>query len=247
MVSAAANVEAVRWHDAECGRYTADLPVWRALAGEVPRPVLDLGCGTGRVALALARDGHSITAVDSDEDLLAALAERAGTLDIELVHGDIRELSLGARRWPLVLVPMQTIQLLGGAEGRGGLFAGAAAHLAPSGELGIAVVTRFHEFCEDDERPLPDTLRADGALYVSSPLAVRSHGGSIAVERDRRVFTMDGPLRPAERDVIRLDAVDVATLAAEARRVALALDRVIEVPETDDHVANEVVVFRAGP
>ena len=52
--------EAVIWHDVECGGYRADLPYWVALARAHGGPVLDIGAGTGRVALALARDGHAV-------------------------------------------------------------------------------------------------------------------------------------------------------------------------------------------
>ena len=45
----------VMWHDVECGSYVADLPLWRRLAAEAGGPVLDVGAGTGRVALDLAR------------------------------------------------------------------------------------------------------------------------------------------------------------------------------------------------
>ena len=55
------------WHDVENGAYAADLPLWRELAREADGPVLDLGAGTGRVALDLAaarpRASH---ALDSD-------------------------------------------------------------------------------------------------------------------------------------------------------------------------------------
>ena len=71
------------WHDVECGGYTADLAAWEELADRVDGPVLELGCGTGRVALHLARRGGEVWAVDADPSLLDALraravAERAG-------------------------------------------------------------------------------------------------------------------------------------------------------------------------
>ena len=67
----------VIWHDLECGAYAEDLPLWRALAAEHGDPVLDVGAGTGRVALDLARAGHRVTALDRDPELLEALARRA--------------------------------------------------------------------------------------------------------------------------------------------------------------------------
>ena len=45
----------VVWHDVECGGYDADLPLWRELAREAGGPVLDVGAGTGRVALRARR------------------------------------------------------------------------------------------------------------------------------------------------------------------------------------------------
>ena len=65
------------WHDVECGGYAADLPAWAELADSAPGPLLELGCGTGRVALHLARSGHEIWAVDADPALLEALESSA--------------------------------------------------------------------------------------------------------------------------------------------------------------------------
>ena len=68
---------AVAWHDVECASYDADLSALAGARRRRARPVLDLGAGTGRVALDLAARGHDVTALDSDAGLLAALAHRA--------------------------------------------------------------------------------------------------------------------------------------------------------------------------
>jgi precorrin-6B methylase 2 len=68
----------VVWHDVECGSYVEDLPLWRSLAAEYGDPVLDVGAGTGRVTLDLARAGYRVTALDRDPELLAALERRLG-------------------------------------------------------------------------------------------------------------------------------------------------------------------------
>ena len=63
----------VVWHDVECGGYDADISLWIALAKDAPEGVLDVGAGTGRVALRLAQAGYTVTALDIDPELLAAL------------------------------------------------------------------------------------------------------------------------------------------------------------------------------
>ena len=66
------------WHDLECGSYGEDLALWRRLADAQPGAVLDVGAGTGRTTLPLARAGHAVLALDLDDALLEVLRERAG-------------------------------------------------------------------------------------------------------------------------------------------------------------------------
>ena len=61
------------WHDVECGGYTADLDAGSELAAGSTAPCWSSGCGTGRVALHLARRGSEVWAVDADRPLIDAL------------------------------------------------------------------------------------------------------------------------------------------------------------------------------
>lgn len=235
----------VLWHDLECGRYVADLPLWRELAAEAGGgPLLDLGAGSGRVSLDLVRAGHDVTALDLDPLLLAALRERAGAVPVGTVCADARDFRLD-RRFALVLAPMQTIQLLGGAVGRAGLLRSALAALRPGGLLACALADAMEGFdAEHTEPPLPDVLEQDGWLFHSQPTAVRPEAAGTTIERIRQVVSPAGE-RTAEGDAIVLDKLDGDTLEAEgvALGFAAAGRRFIEM--TDEHVGSEVVLLRA--
>lgn len=64
-----------RYYDLENADFTEDLDFWLGLAAEreYGGPVLELGCGTGRVLLHLARRGHAVTGIDNSPEMLARL------------------------------------------------------------------------------------------------------------------------------------------------------------------------------
>jgi SAM-dependent methyltransferase len=233
----------VIWHDLECGGYTADLSLWRSLAAEYGGPVLEIGAGSGRVTLDLARTGLEVTALDRDPDLLAELRRRAGELAVVTVCGDARDFSLG-QRFPLCLTPMQTIQLLGGAAGRAGFWRCARAHLSPGGLLALAIADELDTFdvATGALAPLPDVCERDGVVYSSRPTAVRADGDGFVLEREREVVAADGTLSH-ERDRIRLDEVDSGQLEAEAQAAGLNPAGRTEIAATEDHVGSQVVML----
>jgi SAM-dependent methyltransferase len=239
-------VSAVHWHDLECGGYDADLPLWRELARHVDGDVLDVGCGSGRVTLDLARRGHDVTGLDHDPVLLDALRSRAGDLPVTVVEADARAFALG-RRFGLAVVPMQTIQLLGGVEGRAALLRCAREHLTAGGLLAMAVADALEGF--DDNRPellpLPDMGEYDGWLFASQPVAVRQRGDRVAVERIRQTVAPDGTM-DATGDVVELDRLDAARLAAEGAAAGFAVEPERRIDATAEHVGSEVVILRAA-
>jgi SAM-dependent methyltransferase len=233
------------WHDLECGRYTEDLPVWHGLAERSGGPVLDVGAGTGRTALELARAGYSVTAIDLDDELLEQLRERAQGLDVTTVVADARSFWLG-ERFGLCIMPMQTIQLLGGAQQRAGFLECAREHLESWGALALALTDELELFDVSDGAvgPLPDVQELDGAVYSSQPIAVRADGDGFVLERRRETVTTDGQLT-TERDLIRLDRLDADTLEHEAVAAGLRPAGRVPVPPTPDYVGSTVVVLRA--
>jgi SAM-dependent methyltransferase len=236
-------VSGVIWHDLECGACRQDIAFWLRLAAQRGGPILDVGAGTGRVALELARAGHTVIALDADPELLAELEERAGGLSVRAVQADAREFDLD-ERVPLCLVPMQTIQLLGGPDGRASFFACARRHLAPGGLLAIAIAEEFEEFeiGDGEAGPLPDMTELGGFVYCSQPTAVRMHGKQFVLERRRETVDPAGE-RMVELDRIALDCVTARALEREGEAAGLIGAGVAEIAPTIDHIGSQVVML----
>jgi SAM-dependent methyltransferase len=229
------------WHDVECGRYGADLELWRELAHDSEHGVLDVGAGTGRVALDLAALGHEVIALDIDAGLLRVLRARAqmADLDIATVVADGADFTLD-RQVSLVAVPMQTIQLL---RERDGFFASARRTLKPGGRVAIAIATELEDYDGTPPLPAPDLGAADGWTYISQPVAIRLKDDTAIIERVRQRIGPHGESVRSD-DTIELAIVTPGGLADEAARHDLDAEELRHIPETAEHVASEVVIFR---
>jgi SAM-dependent methyltransferase len=249
------NAHAVVWHDLECGCYTADLPLWRELAaradtGAQAQPLLDVGAGTGRVALDLAARGHSVTALDLEVQLLGVLRERAARAGtpVETVCADARTFALRQRNFAVCLAPMQTVQLLGGAAGRVAFLRQAHAHLRPGGLLACAIVSDIEPFdcAAGDPGPSAETVDVDGCHFVSRAISVQVADHSMRIERERSVRgEMPTGKATAERDVVELDRLSASQLRREGHEVGLVSAGTRSIPATQEHVGSEVVLLRA--
>lgn len=235
----------VIWHDVECGAYVEDLELWRSLAERHGDPLLDVGAGTGRTALDLARRGHRVMALDRDPVLIAELRDRAEGLELEAVVADARSFEIG-REFALILMPMQTIQLLGGPEGRAAFLHRALAHLRPGGALAVAISSQLepYEVLDGGPAPLPDVLELDGVLYASQPVAVREDRDGFVLHRRRETVSAAGE-RSVEDNEIRLDRLTPDGLEREARAAGFSSASHSAVPATADHVGSEVVILGA--
>jgi len=241
----------VVWHDVECGAYEADLPLWRELAAQAGADrceLLELGCGTGRVALPLAVD-HHVTALDTDPDLVEALARRAAGrgLKLEAIVADARSFTLG-RSFDLVLAPMQLVQLLHGTEERTAMLAGVRSHLRPGGVAALALLALEDEWtASPDEAPFPDLRELEGWTYASRPVAVRrvERGAGIVLERVRQTVSPAGEVQE-ELAHIQLELVRPEQLEQEALALGFKPLPSREIAPTQEHVGSTVVVLE-GP
>jgi SAM-dependent methyltransferase len=244
----------VVWHEVECGGYEADLAAWKGLADQASGPILDLGCGTGRVALHLARRGHEVVGLDLAVGLIVAFNERAeGLLSRKRSGGrrsrggpavaqvgDARSFELG-RTFPLVLAPMQLVQLFADAGERVRCLECVAAHLRTDGLAAFAIVEEMPTPV-DAAPPLPDTREVDGWVYSSLPVEASVGSGEIRLRRLRQTVSPRGELGE-ELDRVRLRMLDAGTLEREAERAGLRPAGRRSIPATDAHVGSTVVLL----
>jgi SAM-dependent methyltransferase len=236
-------VSATIWHDAENGAYSADLALWEELAAAARGPVLDLGCGTGRVALHLARRGHETIGLDREPELIAALSARAEGLPLQALVGDAQSFEL-EREIGLALGPMQLMQLLAGSEERVECLACIGSHLAPGARVALAIVESLPAAVEGPP-PLPDVREVDGWVYSSLPLDAVDIGPEIVIQRLRQTVSPSGELSE-EEDEIRIRTLAADQLEHEGVEAGLAPLPRREIGPTDLHVGSTVVLFEKG-
>ena len=100
-------------YDRILGDFKGDIEFYLEQARDVDGAVLDLGCGTGRITLPLARAGVDVSGMDSSQAMLDVAAQRSmrNGLNIEWVHGDCRDFNLN-KKYKAVFMPYNFFQHL---------------------------------------------------------------------------------------------------------------------------------------
>ena len=129
-----------------------DVEFWRRLAGQTGGPVLELGAGTGRVLVPIARDGVPIVGVDQSAPMLARARARVRrgrlTATGRLVRADIRTLPFGEAGFPLVMAPYGILQSLVRESDLTATLQSVARVIRPRGLFGMDLVPDLPEWDE---------------------------------------------------------------------------------------------------
>lgn len=159
----------------------ADVGFYVAHATQTQGSILDIGCGTGRILLPIARAGAMVTGIESSRAMLTRCRRK---LEIEpgeirsrvtLHEGDARDFDLGST-FQLIIAPFRVLQHLVTIEDQLRCLHSVARHLAPGGQFIFDVFNpQFHlltsarteETNETPELPLPDGRTMRRAFRVA--------------------------------------------------------------------------------
>ncbi len=107
------------FYDLEYGDFLDDLAMYVGFAARTGGPILELGCGTGRLLVPLAKEGYEVTGVDISAKMLERAREKAiaaGVSEkVELIEGDVRTFS-AAREYPLAISAVSSFMALDSLE-----------------------------------------------------------------------------------------------------------------------------------
>lgn len=145
------------YYDYTYRRRREDVAFYRRAARQHGSPVLELGVGSGRVAIPLGLDGHEVMGLDLNPAMLARARARADESELPpgrltLLEGDARAFSLD-RTFPLIIAPFNALLHLYEAEELAACFACVRRHLAPGGRFVFDVrMPSVKELARDPDR-----------------------------------------------------------------------------------------------
>lgn len=198
-----------RYYDLENAAFTEDLDFWLGLAEEHGGPILELGCGTGRVLLNLARRGFAVTGVDNSEAMLerlrAKLAAASGrhlAAPPVIARAALEDFDLG-QTFALALLPYNTFMHLLTTEAQLDVLARIRRHLRPGGVLALDLPNPGEVYAAGDQGLTLERSFADGDRTVQQ-------FSSIALDRAAQLahiiwnYDTTGPEGVLQRTIVPL-------------------------------------------
>jgi ubiquinone/menaquinone biosynthesis C-methylase UbiE len=138
-----------------------DVQRYKEIADDSGGPILELCCGTGRVAIPLAKQGFNVTAVDVSSAILDRFRENLGREDEELstrltlVQQDVTTLSLNNKDFPLAIIAFNSLLLITSFEAQIEALRRVATHLSSGALLLVDVVNPLRLKIDGDSMPKP--------------------------------------------------------------------------------------------
>ncbi len=154
-----------------------DVPFWLRMTAVVKGPVLELGCGTGRVTMPLAHEGVHVVGVDRSGEMLARARRRVARqrrgVRPDLVRGDVRHLPFPEASFQMVMAPYGILQSLLSERDLKATLAEVARVVEPDGMFGLELVADLPSWGEHGKRVSLRGRRSPGGTRVTLLESVR--------------------------------------------------------------------------
>ena len=214
-----------------------DVPFWRGVAAAAAGPVLELGCGTGRVSLPLARAGVALVGIDRSAPMLARAARRAKALGrgspagrarrrLTLVRGDIRALPFAPGHFRMVLAPYGVLQSLLGDGDLAAALTAAHSVLERGGIFGIDLVPDVRDWCEYTDR-VQLRGRTAGGAHLTLVESVRQDRRRRLTVFEQRYVRRRGRRRTEHRFELAFRTLSVPQMVHRLERAGFRVEAIL--------------------
>jgi SAM-dependent methyltransferase len=144
-----------------------DAAFYLSLARKAGGPVLELGCGSGRVLLPIARAGIECTGLDPSRAMLARLSKNDPPSNLKLVRARMQDFDLPGERFSLVYSAFRAFQHLLTVEDELSCLAAVGRHLAPKGVFALDVFApKLDRIAIREEPEFPEIQWKEGDTQV---------------------------------------------------------------------------------
>jgi ubiquinone/menaquinone biosynthesis C-methylase UbiE len=208
-----------------------DVAFWRGLARSASGPVLELGCGTGRISLPLARAGMSVVGIDRSAAMLTRAEQRlrrsrlaAGRLT--LLRGDIRSLPFRQGTFSMVLAPYGILQSLLSDRDLRRTLESVSRVLAPGGLFGIDLVPDVPNWKEYANR-VQLRGRAAGGVHLTLVETVRQDRRRRLTTFEQRYVVRRSSARTVHRFELSFRTLPVIDLTRRLSRAGFATEALL--------------------
>jgi ubiquinone/menaquinone biosynthesis C-methylase UbiE len=206
-----------------------DVPFWRRVARRADGPVLELGCGTGRVTLPLANAGVEVVGIDRSAEMLAR-ARRRPAPDVrvapQLVRGDIRALPFSSRAFQMVLAPYGILQSLVRDRDLKATLDAVARVMAPGGTFGIDLVPDVPNWREYSNR-IQLRGKAAGGAHLTLVESVRQDRTRRLTTFEQRYIVRRGRQNAEHRFELTFRTLSVRQMTRRLERAGFAIETIL--------------------
>jgi len=193
-----------------------DLPFYVDLAKKFGGPVLEIGCGTGRVLLPIARQGIEIHGVDNSLPMLSVLKThlkqepRDVRRNVQLHRADMRQFRL-KKRYPLVIMPFRPLQHMRTVDDQVRALASAAFHLKRDGIFAFDVF--FPKFEKLPGGIGEETLELEWRDSTDASRVLRRYFRKDSVDKINQVFAATFFFRTYQGDKLVKEETEPLTMS----------------------------------